>query len=42
VKEKEMHYLDTKTGYAIVGTANDWCSVALQEILIKELIKHIG
>ncbi len=42
VKEKEMPYLDTKTRYAIVGTTNDWCSFALQEILIKKLTKHIG
>jgi hypothetical protein len=42
VKEKKMPYLDTKTRYAIVGTTNGWCSVALQEILIKELTKCIG
>jgi hypothetical protein len=42
VKEKDMPYLDTKTRYAIVGTTNDWCSAALQEILIKELTKHIA
>jgi hypothetical protein len=41
-KEEEMLYLDTKTRYAFVGTTNDWCSVALQEILTKELTKHVG
>ena len=31
-----------KTRYAIVGMTKDWCSVALQEIPIKELTKNIG
>ncbi len=42
VNGKEMPYLDTKTRYAIVGTTNYWCSVALQEILTKELTKNIA
>jgi hypothetical protein len=37
-----MPYLDTKARHAIVRTTNDWFSVALKEIFIKELKKHFG
>ncbi len=36
-----MPYLDTKTRFAIIGTTNEWCPVALLETLKRELTKHI-
>ena len=41
LKGKELPYLDTKTRYVSVGTTNDWCSDALQAILVKELTAHV-
>ena len=41
LKEKEMPYLDTKTRLAIVGTMNEWCPVAIKQVLEDALDKHI-
>ena len=36
-----MPYLDTKTHFALVGTTNEWCLVALQHTLLTALEKHL-
>ena len=41
LKEKDMPYLDTKTRLAIVGTTNEWCPAALNQVLEDALDKHI-
>jgi hypothetical protein len=41
MREKEMLYLDMKMLFALVGTTNEWCPVALQHTIKEALGKHL-